>query len=117
MKTRSLSHVGNRELLRAVTDLVSRDRDHLVELLIHLAEVDRRRLYVRAGYASMFSWCVGVLRFSEAEAYMRIRAARAGRHFPAIFEALEDGRLHLSAVAAIVPHLTRRNVDEMIAAA
>ena len=56
-------------------------------------------------------------RLSEDEAGRRIRAARFGRSFPALFPALADGRLHLTAVNLIGPHLTKTTVDEWIAAA
>lgn len=39
------------------------------------------------------------------------------RLFPEILEALEDGRLHLSAVVLLSPHLTTATVTELIAAA
>jgi hypothetical protein len=46
-----------------------------------------------------------------------LHAARAARQFPAIFAALADGRLHLSAVVMLAPYLTEENVDELLAAA
>jgi 5-methylcytosine-specific restriction endonuclease McrA len=65
----------------------------------------------------MFAFCVGELRFSEEAAYKRIHAARAARRFPAIFPAVADGRLHLSAVVLLAPHLGPENAEELLAAA
>ncbi len=65
----------------------------------------------------MASYCVGELHLSEDAAYNRIRAARTAREFPALFEALADGRLHLAAVLLLTPRLTAGSVDELIAAA
>jgi hypothetical protein len=65
----------------------------------------------------MFVYCVQVLHMSEDVAFKRIRAARAARQFPAIFEAVADGRLHLSAVVVLTPYLTPENADELLAAA
>jgi len=65
----------------------------------------------------MFAWCVGEWHMSEDMAYKRIRAARAGQRFPAILLAIEEGRLHLTAVVFLAPHLTRENAGELIAAA
>jgi len=45
----------------------------------------------------MYAYCVGRLRLSDQSAFKRIRVARAAREFPAIFPALADGRLNLSA--------------------
>ena len=65
----------------------------------------------------MFQYCVDVLHLSEAEAYLRIRAARASRKHPVLLTMLEDGRLHLSGIAELVPHLTDANCDELLARA
>ena len=65
----------------------------------------------------MREWCVRVLGLSEHAAYKRIRAARAARRFPVLFEAVADGRLHLTAVVLLWPHLRPENVTEMIALA
>jgi 5-methylcytosine-specific restriction endonuclease McrA len=86
-------------------------------LLAHLAEVDERRLYLSAGYHSMYLYCVDRLRLSEDSACKRIRAARTARQFPAIFTAVAEGRLHLGAVVLLAPHLTTGNADELLAAA
>jgi hypothetical protein len=116
MRAYALTHLNDAVLLRDLTTLVARDRASTAALLAHLAEVDVRRLYVPAGYPSMFEYCVGELRLSEDAALKRIRAARAARQFPGLFPALADGRLHLTAVIWIAPHLTPENAGELIAA-
>ncbi len=50
-------------------------------------------------------------------AYKRIQAARAARRLPALFPALTEGRLHLTAVVLLGPHLRPGTADELIAAA
>jgi hypothetical protein len=117
MRAYELAHLGDAVLLRDLATLVAHDRATTAALLAHLAEVDARRLYVPAGYPSMFEYCVGELRLSEDAAYKRIQAARAGRQFPALFPALAEGRLHLTAVVLIAPHLTAENAGRLIAAA
>ncbi|MBI5709536.1 MAG: HNH endonuclease, partial [Candidatus Eisenbacteria bacterium] len=117
MSTYSLSHLPDPVLLRDLATLVTRERVTTAALLAHLAEVDARRLYAPAGHPSMFSYCVHELRLSEDAAYKRIQAARLAREFPVLFEALADGRLHLSAVGLLAPYLTPENADELLAAA
>ena len=85
-------------------------------LLAHIAEVDARRLYVAAGYPSMHAYCVDELRFSDEAAFLRLTAARTARQFPALFAEVAEGRLHLTAIRLLAPHLTPENVDELIAA-
>src|SRR5436190_13450977 len=101
-----LSHLSDGALLRDLTSLVARDRATTAELLAHLAEVDARKLYRPAGYPSMYAWCMGELNMSEDAACKRICAARMARRFPAILPAVADGRLHLSTVVMLAPHLT-----------
>ena len=57
----------------------------------------------------MHNYCTDVLRLSDAEAYLRIRAARASRNHPMLVTMLEDGRVHLSGIAELAPHLTDAN--------
>jgi len=110
----SLSHVSDQSLLRHLDELVTRDRITTASLLAHIAEVDARRLYLPAGYPSMHAYCVEKLRLSEDAAYKRITAARLARAFPAIFPAVAEGRLHLSGVVQLAPHLRAGNGDELI---
>ena len=117
MSTYQLSHLSDRTLLCELEALVTRDRVTTAALLAHIAEVDARKLYLPAAYPSMFAYCVGELRMSEDEAYKRIQAARAARRFPAVFEAVAEGRLHLSAVVLLAPHLTEETAGELLAAA
>ena len=106
MCSNSLATVGDRDLLERLRALVERDRATTAELLAHIGEVDARRLYVPAAYPSMYLYCVHELRLSEDSALKRIQAARAARQFPVLFEAVAQGRLHLSGVVLLAPYLT-----------
>jgi len=117
MRDYTLAHLRDEILLRDLAALVAHDRVTTAALLAHIAEVDVRGLYAPAGYASMHAYCVEELRLSEDAAYKRIQAARAARRFPALFAALADSRLHLSAVCLLAPQLSAENVGELIEAA
>jgi 5-methylcytosine-specific restriction endonuclease McrA len=112
-----LSHLSDSTLLRSLATLVSRDRVTTAEILAHMAEVDARKLYRQAAYPSMYAYGVGELRMSEDAAYKRIQAARVARRFPAVFTAVADGRLHLSAVCLLAPHITEDTAAELLAVA
>ncbi len=106
-----LKSMSDDELLRRLADLLRQSRRVEADLVAHIAEVDERRLYAREASPSMFAYCTEVLRLSEAEAYLRIAAARASREHPVLLAMLADGRLHLTAIAKVAPHLTRDNRD------
>jgi hypothetical protein len=114
---RPLQSVSDDELLRRLAELLRRSRRVESDLVAHIAEVDERRLYAREASPSMFAYCTEVLHLSEAEAYFRITAARASREHPLLLAMLADGRLHLSGIARLAPHLTRENRDALLARA
>ena len=62
----------------------------------------------------MFAYCTDALHLSESEAYLRIAVARASREHPMILPMLGDGRLHLSGIALLAPHLTRENREALL---
>jgi hypothetical protein len=117
MKSHTRSHLSDAVLLQLIDTQIRADHVNTAELLATIAEVDSRKLYLPAGYPSMFAYCVGYWHMSEDVAYKRIRAARAGRRYPAILAAIAEGRVHLAAVVMVAPHLTRESAGELIAAA
>ena len=104
-------------LVRRLSEVASRYHATTVELLPLIAEVDERKLYLPEAYSSMFRYCVDELKLPEDTAYRYITAARAARRFPILFEALAGGRLHLTAVTLLAPHLTVSNANELVRAA
>ena len=117
MKSYSLTHVVDHVLMRDLGFLARRDRATTAELLAHVGEVDERKLYLPEAFPSMYQYCVGALRMSEDTAFRRISVARAARRFPAIFPAIEDGRLNLTSVLLLAPHLAPDTAEELLAAA
>jgi hypothetical protein len=106
--------VSDDDLLRRLTSLLGDSRGAEGDLVAHIGEVEARRLYAREASPSMFAYCTEVLHLSEAEAYLRITAARAARKNPVILDMLGDGRLHLSGIAKLVPHLTHENAASLL---
>ena len=109
--TRSLELIPDDELLRRLVEILRQSRRVEADLVAHIGEVDARRLYAREASPSMFAYCTETLHLSEAEAYLRIAAARASREHPVLLSMLASGRLHLTAIAKLAPHLTQGNRD------
>ena len=107
MHNTDLKSLSDDELLLRVSKLLSQSRRVESVLVAHLAEVDVRRLYVIQALPSMHKYCTEVLHLSEAEAYLRIEAARMSRRHPVVLKMLEDGRLHLSGIATLAPQLRK----------
>lgn len=117
LQFKSFSKVSDDELLRRLSDLLQKSRRVEAELVAHIGEVDARRLYAREAAPSMFAYCTETLHLSEHEAYLRITVARASREHPVLLEMLGDGRLHLGAIAKLVPCLTQANRETLLARA
>lgn len=117
MRKYSLTHLSDAALTRDLSLVVGRENSATAEVLAHIAEFDRRKLHRRAGYQSMYKYCLGALHLSEHGAYKRIVAARAARPYPAIFQAVADGQVHLSGLLLLAPHLTPANAASLLLAA
>jgi hypothetical protein len=111
---RPLQSIPDNELLHRLAELMGQSRRVEADIVAHITEVEERRLYARKALPSMFAYCTDVLHLSEAEAYLRISAARASREHPILLTMLADGRLHLTAIAKLAPHLTRENRDGLL---
>ena len=111
---RTLEWILDDELLQRLAELIRQSRRVESDLVAHIGEVDERRLYAREASPSMFAYCTEVLHLSEAEAYLRIAAARASREHPILLTMLGDGRLHLTGIAKLAPHLTWENRDTLL---
>ena len=115
-QSQSFSKISDDELLRRLTELLTKSRRVEAELVAHIGEVEARRLYASKA-SSMFVYSTEVLNLSEHEAYLRIKVARAARKHPILLEMLADGRLHLSGIAKLVPLLTETNCETLLARA
>src|SRR5262245_52760530 len=101
-------------LLGKYDSLAARDRRITAALLVYIAEIDERHLYLRRGYDSMRAFCMATLCLTEQGAAKRILVARLGRQMPQLFRALADGRLHMGAIRALSSRLNPQNVDDWI---
>jgi hypothetical protein len=98
------------DALRAkLTLLAQGSRQTTVELIAHLAEFATRKLHRAQGPGRLFGYCTQILRFSEAAACNRIKAAKAVRKFPVILDLLTDGSVNLTTIRLLAPHLTAEN--------
>jgi hypothetical protein len=113
----SLRRLSDDELVARTKELAARERNATAQLVAHLAELDTRDVYLRAGYGSLFAYCREVLALSEHEAYNRIEVARAARRFPVLLDLLAAGSVNLTTVRLLAPHLTLENHREVLESA
>jgi hypothetical protein len=112
-----MAPVTDDALERGLFELLQSSGRTDARVLAHLAEVEERRLHLSAGFGSLFEYCLKRLGLSEDEACRRITAARLARRFPAIFELIEQRRIHLTGVGLLRHFLTYENHRELLVAA
>src|SRR6187397_1172144 len=111
---RSLAHLSDDELLANTRRLVGKTNQLFAALLAHLAEVEARGIHRTRRCASLYTYCIYELRFSEDAAARRSTAARLVKEFPPLFDAIANGELHLTGLLMLGPHLTPENHVEVL---
>ncbi|MCB0355678.1 MAG: HNH endonuclease [Bdellovibrionales bacterium] len=94
-----LSKLKDAELLNQTQKLVEQERELLTQVLHHLCEVDRRKLYCDLGYSSLFDYAVKELHYSEGQAGRRIQTMRLIKEIPEVENKIATGRLSLTNIA------------------
>ena len=55
---------------------VQREKQSTSQVLEYLSEIDKRRLWIKEGFSSLYDFCVRYLNYSEGETHRRIQACR-----------------------------------------
>jgi hypothetical protein len=105
------------QLMAELQRLARFDRRCEARMLMYLAEVELRKLHCAQGYGSLFRFAVAELRMSEAQAYLRIQAARLAVRYPVVIEMLAQGSVNLSTLKLLYQHLTDKNHADLLARA
>jgi hypothetical protein len=114
---KALHSLSDVELLHSTRLQLQRSHELDAELLLLLGEIEARRLYLERAFPSMFDFCTGELGLSEDVAYNRLKVAGLVRRFPRVLDFVRDGRIHLSGLRLLAPHLTEDNLETTLAAA
>ncbi len=109
--------LSDEELLAGLHAMAACEKQLGAEIVLHLIEVERRRLHVALGYSSLYAYGIAELGWSENVAHKRAKTARAAVVCPEIVEHLASGALTLSSVFALAPHLDDDAGSELVAEA
>ena len=110
----TLTQLSDRDLWTSALSTNATRRKATALWLAHLAVIEARELHVLRGYSSMFDFCVRGLGMSEGTAHRAISGTRAAHRYPLVLEMLADGRLHLSGLSLLAPHLTAENHEKLL---
>lgn len=110
----NLETISDDALFGRVEALARTERFTLIDLLIHLGELDSRGACQKKGYASAFAYLTRRLGYAESAAIRRVRVARAARKYPSILRLLAKGEISLEGIALIQPVMTAANYEGLI---
>ena len=93
-----LKRISDQDLLYNTKLLVQKEQALGMEIIAHLEEIDRRKLYADLKHPSLWEYCVNELGYSRSQAYRRIDAMRMARSVPEVKTALTTGQLNITTV-------------------
>jgi hypothetical protein len=111
-----LNDLSNQELFSTLNTLRSDENKAVADIVLYLAEVDRRGVYREAGFSSLFTFCTERLGYSEAGAGRRVRAARCLAQSPEIYSQLKSGAITLCSLAEVAAVFTPANQELVLTA-
>ena len=94
--------------------LVLAERNASADVVEHLMEIDRRRLFLDQACSSLSAYCTERLGYSEDEAKKRMRVARLAKRLPQVLEELRSGAIHLTGLFLLSQHLTEQNAGVLL---
>lgn len=101
MIDKGVKMLTDNELNVTIKNLVGEERKLTKEILLHIAEVDKRRLYLKMAYPSLFEYLRKEIGYSEGSAQRRIDAARLINKLPEFSNKIESGDIHLSQISKV----------------
>ncbi len=99
--TTTVSALSDDRLLARTKELSGIEHHLEVVVIDHLREIQKRRLYLRLGFSSLFDYAVRELGYSDAAAWRRIKAMRLCADVDGVRERLQNGEMTLNAAAQL----------------
>lgn len=110
----NLSVLTDSELEAGLQSLIGAETETLYGVLLHIREVDSRRLYLRRAKSNLFEYLVRVCRYSSPAAHRRIDAARLSVEIPEILPKIREGRLNLFQIGVLQRGVRQKEKEEVV---
>lgn len=95
---KNLKLLSDENLDQSLFVFVRKEKEVLKEILCHIAEVDRRRLFLRLGFSSLYVYLTERMGYDGGSAQRRIDAARLSQQVPSVLESIDQGEITLAQV-------------------
>jgi 5-methylcytosine-specific restriction endonuclease McrA len=110
----ALCSLADCELVARLPALVQAERHAMVDVIEHLVEMERRRLYLRLSVSSLYRYCIERLGYGEDAALKRHRVAKLALRLPQVLDELRAGTIHLTGLFLLSTHLTDENATTLL---
>ena len=94
----NLKNMSDEMVLQSSKKARQAECEALTSILHHLRENERRKLYSKLNYPSLFEYAVKELKYSEAQTMRRISAMRVMKEMPEVEKKIESGEHSLTNV-------------------
>lgn len=111
---KDLSKMADKDLLENLKELRDKENRITARILLHLAEMDQRKIFREEGYSSLFAYLTTELGYSEPAAHRRLSAARSIARFEELYQLFLDKELSLTTLSLIAGIITEKNVKEIV---
>lgn len=91
-----MKHFSDEQLESSAQQARSRELNSLNDMLKHLKEIDRRRLYSKRGFPSIYDYAMAEFKYSYDEVHRRVCAMKLLKDMPEIEAKIADGSLQLT---------------------
>jgi hypothetical protein len=102
------------DLISRLADCAQQERELTAQIIVCLSELASRKLFIAAGFSSLYDFCRYGLNFSRGKAYKRTKAALLVTLFPQLIDYLMSGELTESHLCIISGKLTQANFDVVV---
>src|SRR5580765_7957391 len=110
----SLTLLSDSELLARIPSVVQAERIASADVVEHLMEVERRRLYLEQACSSLYTYCCERIGYSADAALKRARVARLALRLPRVLDELRSGAIHLTGLFLLERYLNDENAEELL---
>lgn len=106
----NLTYISDKQLLKDIKIKVGEERKLSLEVLHHLCEIEKRRLFADIGYSSLFEYTTKELGYSDPAAMRRINSSRLLFELPSLEKKIISGEISLSNMAQAARVLKRQEI-------
>jgi hypothetical protein len=105
---KGLSKITDHRLHEEILFASRAEKEKVAITVVHLSQVIKRKLYLKRGYSSDFSYCKEYLGYSGGSAARRVASARLSLDVPDVSEKIFTGELSLCAAQALYHEFKRQ---------